>query len=110
MQNLLKILIFSSPILAIVFWYVVAQQSQHNTHIQAEDAVFEREWAEHEASLSKAEREKEKYLGRAKEAEERLSKYKAKEAEKERKAEEFQQKFEKELEETDKKVKKEGAK
>ncbi len=75
-----------------------------------EDAVFEREWAEHEASLSKAEREKEKYLGRAKEAEERLSKYKAKEAEKERKAEEFQQKFEKELEETDKKVKKEGAK
>ncbi|OPY67104.1 MAG: hypothetical protein A4E57_02474 [Syntrophorhabdaceae bacterium PtaU1.Bin034] len=102
MHNILKILIFTSPILAIVFWYVVSMQSKHDTHIHLEDAAFERVWNETEATLSKSTQDKDKYLARAREAEERLLKYKAKEAEKEKKSEEFQQKFEKELEEADK--------
>jgi len=103
MNNLIKLLIFSSPILAIVFYYVIAMQNKHDVDIKHDDAAFERTWNEAEAALARSEELKAMYLVRAKEAETRLKKHEAEKAEREAKAKKFQNDFEKEMNDFDKK-------
>ena len=103
MNNLLKILIFSSPVLAIVFYYVITMQTKHDVDIKHEDAKFERTWNEAEADFARGQELREKYLARAEEAEARIKKHEAKAAKAAAEAEKFQKEFEKEIQEFDKK-------
>ena len=103
MNNLLKILIFSSPVLAMTFYYVIAMQNKHDVEIEHEDAKFERVWNEAEAAFARGEELREKYLARAREAEERIKKQEAKAREAQAKTEKIQKEFEKEIQEFDKK-------
>jgi uncharacterized protein YgiM (DUF1202 family) len=103
MNSLLKVLVFSCPVLALVFWYVISMQAKHDVHIQREDAAFEQAWNETEAELAPSKEAKEKYLARAKEAEDELKQQKAKEAERERQTQEFLDNFDRQLKELDKK-------
>jgi len=106
MGNLFKILLFTSPVLALIFYYVVAQQSKLDTEMKKEDVQFEQIWNENEANFAKTNEHKQKYIERAVRAEEKLKEIEEKEKEKERKAEEFQKEFEKAIDDYEKENKK----
>lgn len=102
MSNLFKILLFTSPVLALIFFYVVSQQSKLDTEMKKEDASFERSWNEFEKDFAKTPEQKQTYDARVREAEEEIKRLKEKEAEKEKKAEKFEKDFEKAVEEFEK--------
>jgi len=95
MSNLVKIVLFTSPVLFLLFWYVVSQQRKLDVEIQKEDAVFERDWNEFSSEFSKDK----KYQQRAEQAEKKLSEIEQREKEKQRKAEEFEQELDKAIKE-----------
>jgi len=98
-SGLFKVLLFTSPVLAIVFFYVVSQQSKLDTEIQRESAAFERSWSEFEADFAKDKEQKQKHLSRADEADKKLKEFEQKQQEKERKLEQFEKEFEKAIQE-----------
>jgi uncharacterized protein HemX len=98
MSNLFKILLFTSPVLGLIFYYVVSQQSKLDIEMKKEDIGFERSWNENEAGFAKTREQKQKYMDRAAHAEGKLKEIEEKEKEKEKKAEEFQREFEKAIE------------
>lgn len=102
MGGLFKILLFTSPVLALIFFYVVSQQSKLDTEIKKDEAEFHRSWNEFESDFAKTPKQKQKYDSRAREADEEIKRLKEGEAEKERKAEEFERQFERAIEEFEK--------
>ncbi|MEW6740910.1 MAG: hypothetical protein AB1325_13530 [Nitrospirota bacterium] len=109
MSNLFKILLFTSPVLGLFFYYVVSEQSRINTEIKKDDAAFERSWNEDEADFAKGKEQKQKYLDRAAKAEEKLKELEQKEKEKEQKSEKFKKDFEKAIEDYEKEQQKGGS-
>ena len=99
MSALFKILLFTSPILALVFYYVVSQQAKIDTEMKREDAGFERAWNEFEADFAKTPEQRAKYEERARQADAELQEFKKKEEERRKKAEEFEREFEKAMKE-----------
>jgi wyosine [tRNA(Phe)-imidazoG37] synthetase (radical SAM superfamily) len=93
MSNLIKIVLFTSPVIFILFWYVVSQQRKLDVEIQKEDVVFERDWNEFSSEFSK----NKKYQQRAEQAEKKLSEIEQMEKEKQKKAEEFEKELDKTL-------------
>ena len=102
MSALFKILLFTSPILAIIFYYVVSQQAKIDVEMKREDAAFERSWNEFEADFAKTPESREKYEERARQADAELQEFKKKEEERRKKAEEFEREFEKAMEDFEK--------
>ena len=102
MSNIFKILLFTSPVLAVIFFYVVSQQSKLDTEMKKDDAAFERSWNEFERDFAKTPEQKQIYNARAGEAEEKLKELEQKEKEKEKKAEKFEKDFEKTIEDFEK--------
>ena len=99
MSNLFKILLFTSPVLGLIFFYVVSQQSKLDIEMKKEDVTFERSWNENEAEFAKTKEQKQKHIDRVATAEEKLKEIEKKEKKKEKKAEEFQKEFEKAIDE-----------
>jgi hypothetical protein len=99
MGGLFKILLFTSPVLGLIFFYVVSQQSKIDVKIEKDDAVFERSWNEFQANFSRTPEQRQKYLDRALGAEERIREFEEKEKLEEKKAEEFRREFEKAIQE-----------
>lgn len=110
MGGLFKILLFTSPVLALIFFYVVSQQSKMDTEMKKDDTEFSRSWNEFERDFSKNPEKKQMYDARAREAEEEIKRLKEKEAEKEQKAEEFEKQFEKAIQDFEKDQKEKGGK
>lgn len=98
MNSILKGLLIASPLMAVVFWYVVSQQSKVDTTIQKDDLQFERTWEEFndefDGTAPKAD-----HSGRAKKAEARLAEIEKKEKLKREKAEKFESDFDKAIQE-----------
>lgn len=109
MNTLFKMALFTSPILGLVFYYVVVQQGKIDTQMQREDAEFSREWNEFNKSFAKGKEEKETYAERAAKADAKLKEMEEKEKAKERKAEKFEKDFEIAIDEFEAEKKKEGS-
>ncbi|MEO0282250.1 MAG: hypothetical protein ABIN05_07900 [candidate division WOR-3 bacterium] len=100
MQTLFKAILITSPIFALIFFYVVMQQGKIDTEIKKQDAIFERDWAEFQAEFKTT--DKSKYTERTRKEEEKITEYEKKEREKEEKAENFEKEFEKAIQEFEK--------
>jgi len=76
MKTLVKIMLATAPVLALIFLYVLSQQQHLDTQMRKQDAQFERDWNEFANELSDLPR----YRDRANEAEARLAELRQKEA------------------------------
>lgn len=103
MTNLFKIAILAAPLAALIFYYVVMQQSKLDTELEKESLKFEQEWAEFKKD-SPFSTDRKKYEQRAEQAEQKQKELEKKK-QKEEKIEKFQSDFEKALEEAGKEVK-----
>lgn len=102
MGGLFKILLFTSPVLALIFFYVVSQQSKMDTEMKKEDTEFSRSWEEFERDFAKTPEQKQIYDARARETEGKLKDLEEKEKEKEKKLSEFEYRFEKAIQDFEK--------
>ncbi len=104
MSGLFKILLFTSPVLGLIFYYVVSQQSKLDVEMKKDDARFERDWNEfnNEFNSDFKNDKKRKYEQRAQQAEQEFQEMKKKEKEREENAEKFQSEFEKSIEQAEK--------
>ncbi|MEW6116363.1 MAG: hypothetical protein AB1553_05620 [Nitrospirota bacterium] len=101
MSSLVKILLFTSPILAIVFYWNVSQQRALDVQMQREDAAFDRSWNELAGELSSSKALKKKYAERAREADTQLKELEAKEKVSEKRPDDFLKEFDNALEDKD---------
>ncbi len=108
MGGLFKILLFTSPVLALIFYYVVSQQNNLDVEMKKDEAAFERSWNKFEEKFAKDPEEKKYYRSLAEEADIEFKRLKEKEREKEQKSEKFERDFEKAIEEFEKKEKQKG--
>lgn len=97
MGGLFKVLLFTSPVLALVFFYVVSQQSKIDTEMKKDEAQFERNWSEFESDFAKSKEAKKLYADRAEAAANKILELELKEKEKEEKAAKFEKEFEKSI-------------
>ena len=102
MGNILKFLILTAPLAALVFYYVVVKQNQMDIEMEKESLKFEQQWHEFNRDFIFT-RDKQKAEQRAQQAEEKIKEIEKKEEEKKKKLEKLEQDFEKALEEQDKK-------
>lgn len=102
MGTLFKAVLITSPVLALVFFYVVSQQGKLDIEMQKEDAGFDRSWNEFEADFNRNKEMRQKYADRAKKADEKLKKLEEKAEADEKKAKKFEQEFEKAIEDFEK--------
>jgi len=102
MSALFKILLFSSPVLALIFFYVVSQQAKLDTEMEEQDLQFERAWNEFEADFVKSPVQKRKYEERGAKADEMIRELEKEKAEKKAEAERFKKDFEKAIEDFEK--------
>ncbi|MEM4406708.1 MAG: hypothetical protein QXS68_06650 [Candidatus Methanomethylicaceae archaeon] len=105
MTNLFKVVIFTAPIAALIFYYVVVKQHQHEATSIREELEFEQQWNEMQAEFTSDPKLKAKYMERARRADQKLAEIQRKEEEKQRKADEFEKEFEQALKEADKQFK-----
>lgn len=103
MKTLTRALLIAAPLAALVFYYVISQQSKIDTSIKKQDAMFERSWNEFDRDLAKSKEAKTLYQSRADKADKEITDLEKKEKEKEEKADKFEKDFEKEMENFDKK-------
>jgi len=101
MGNILKFLILTAPLAALVFYYVVVKQNQMDIEMEKESLKFEQQWHEFNRDFIFT-RDKQKAEQRAQQAEEKIKEIEKKEEEKKKKLEKLEQDFEKALEEQDK--------
>jgi hypothetical protein len=71
MKNIIKVIVASVPIFALIFYYVTTQQAKLDAEIDKDQAVFEREWSEFKADFRGGRGRKAEYEARAAEAEKR---------------------------------------
>ncbi len=98
MGNLFKIVLFTAPVLALVFYFVLSSQERLDTEMRKQDREFSRDWNEFNAEFSSNRSSRQKYQSRAEEADRELVEIKKKEKEEEEKARKFRQEFEKQIE------------
>jgi len=108
MGTLIKIVLFTSPVLFLILYYVISQQNKIDVQMQKEDAAFEREWHEFNAEFTKDPIKRQEYAERANQAEARKQEIEKKEKEKQEKAEKLEKEMDKVLqdEETQKELEK----
>jgi len=94
MSNIIKLLIAATPVVVLVFYYVVVRHNLMDIEMQKETLKFEQEWHEFNRDFVFT-KDKRQAAERAKRAEEELKRIEEKEREKREKLE----KLEKELEE-----------
>jgi len=102
MGNILKFLILTAPLAALVFYYVITKQNQMDIEMEKESLKFEQQWHEFNRDFIFT-RDKQKSEQQAQQAEEKIKEVEKKEEEKKKKLEKLEQDFEKALEEQDKK-------
>jgi cell shape-determining protein MreC len=95
--SLLKIVLFTSPVLFILLYYVISQQGKIDVQMQKEDAAFEREWHEFNAEFTKDPDKKKEYADRARQAEVKRQETEKKEKEKQEKVEKLESEMDKVL-------------
>lgn len=100
MTNLAKIILFSSPLLFFILFYVISSQRSHDVEMKKQDAAFEESWHKESASMEKNKELKKWHEQKAQQAERELVELKKKEKEREQKDEQFEQSMEKALKET----------
>ena len=103
MGNLLKFIILTAPLAALVFYYVVVKQNQMDIEIEKENLKFEQQWHEFNRDFVFT-RDKQKSEQKAKEVEQKAIEIEKKEEEKKKKLEKFEQDFEKAIEEQGQKI------
>ena len=97
MGNVFKILIGAGVVFAVVFYWVVTQQQQHDVQMQMEDAKFDQIWNEFERDFTKRPEAKAEYQRRADEAAAEFAELKKKERERAARLEKFEHEFERAL-------------
>jgi predicted NUDIX family phosphoesterase len=97
MGSLLKIVLFTSPVLFLLLYYVINQQGKIDVQMQKEDAVFEREWNEFSAEFTKDQSKRQIYADRARQAEVKRQELEKKEKEKQEKSEKLESEMDKVL-------------
>lgn len=105
MNALAKIILFSSPVLFFVLYFVISSQKSLDIQMKKDDAEFSRSWAESEAEFTKDPAKKKMYADRAKAAEFDLLELKKKEKERELKDAEFEKSMEKALKDSEEELK-----
>ena len=105
MNTLAKIILFSSPVLFFVLYFVISNQRALDLQMQKEDSRFERSWAEQEAEIAKDPQKKKMHEDRAKAAEMEIEELKKKEKERELKDAQFEKAMEDALRESEKELK-----
>jgi len=102
MNTLFKIILISSPILALIFYYTVMKQSEIDTQIKHEDTLFERDFNEFSADFEEDPDVRKKFRERAGQAEEEIEGIEDDIKESEGKSREFEVEFRKGMEEFEK--------
>ena len=102
MVNILKTLILTAPLAALVFYYVTVKQNQMDIEMEKESLKFEQKWHEFDKDFVFT-KDKQKAEQQAQQAEQKIKEVEKKEEEKKKKLEKLEQDFEKALEEQDKK-------
>ena len=107
MGSLFKILLVTAPVLALIFYYVVAKQSALDVDIKKESLQFERDWNEWQMPMfGKDKEDSKKYAERAEAEKELILEIEKKEKEKQEKVEKFEKEFDKALDDFEKKQQK----
>ena len=97
MNTLTKIILFSSPVLFFVLFFVISSQKSVDVKMEKNDAEFSRGWAEQEAEMAKDPAQKKVFSERAKKSELEMEELKKKEKERELKDKQFEEAMEKAL-------------
>jgi hypothetical protein len=102
MSNIIKLLIAATPIMALVFYYVVVRHNLLDIEMQKESLKFEQEWHEFNRDFVFT-RDKQKAAERARKAEEELRKVEEQERVKKEKLEKLERELEEQLNATQEK-------
>jgi biopolymer transport protein ExbB/TolQ len=102
MSNLIKLLIAATPVMALVFYYVVVRHNLMDIEMQKESLKFEQEWHEFNRDFVFT-KDKQKAAERARKAEEELKKIEEAEQKKREKLERLEQELEEQLNATQEK-------
>ncbi len=105
MNTLAKIILFSSPVLFFVLFFVISSQKSSDIQIKTSDSLFEKLWNENEAAMTKDPAMKKVYEERAKKSEMEMEELKKKELERELKDKQFEEAMEKALKDSEKELK-----
>lgn len=105
MNTLTKIILFSSPVLFFILFYVISSQKSLDTEIKKQDASFERSWNEFETGFAKDPETRKKYQARAEEVDKDYQELRKREKEREAHDAEFEKSMEKALTESEEKLK-----
>jgi hypothetical protein len=100
MSNLIKLLIAATPVLALVFYYVVVRHNLMDIEMQKESLKFEQEWNEFNRDFVFT-RDKQAAAERARKAEEELKKIEEAERKKREKLERLEQELEQQINATE---------
>lgn len=106
MNTLLKILLVSSPVLALILYYTILKQEQIDVEIKKEDTRFERDFNDFSADLEKDPVKKEKYQARADDAQKELEDLEPEIKKNKDKSDKFSTEFENAMDEFEKMQKK----
>jgi sensor histidine kinase YesM len=102
MSNLIKLLIAATPVLALVFYYVVVRHNLMDIEMQKETLKFEKEWNEFNRDFVFT-KDKQNAAEKAKKAEEELKKVEEQERVKKEKLEKLERELEEQLNATQEK-------
>jgi DNA anti-recombination protein RmuC len=98
MGNIFKFLLLTSPITALIFFYVFISQQKHDVEIETMNTGFDRSWNEFEASFSDNKTLSDIYKQRAEEADKKLKSHEEAKAQLNKSFDEIRQEMETELE------------
>jgi biopolymer transport protein ExbB/TolQ len=102
MSNIIKILLVTTPLAGLIFYYVVVRHNLLDIELQKEALKFEREWNEFNRDFVFT-RDKQAATERARKAEEELKKVEEQEQRKKEKLERLEQELEQQLNATQEK-------
>lgn len=68
MNNIFKFLLMTSPIAALIFFYVFISQEKHDIETEVLDTKFEQSWNEFQSDFTKDPEKQKEFLRRAEEA------------------------------------------
>jgi len=102
MSNLIKLLIATTPVMALVFYYVVVRHNLMDIEMEKESLKFEQEWQEFNRNFVFT-KDKQKAAERARKAEEELKKIEEQERTKREKLEKLERELEEQLNATQEK-------
>lgn len=104
MKNLFKAVLFISPLIFLIFWYVVSSQHSNDVEMKKSDAQFEQKWNEFDRDFTHDAAQKKIYQERSNAAANDIEKAKIEEEKAKKKSEKFSEQLDKAVE--DKEVQK----